>query len=535
MDKKIKLGISSCLLGENVRYDGRHKLDTYLKDKLGRLVEWVPVCPEVECGLSVPREAMHLIRNSGSPRLVTKNSNIDHTDRVLDWAKKKLDQLEKERLCGFVFKNNSPSCGLNSVLSEKSMGIFAREFTGHFKSMPVEDEESLRDGRIMKDFINRIFNFDKQGLYIHIPFCRQKCLYCDFYSVSYAEEQVNSYISIILKQIEELDQNFSSIYIGGGTPSILSPDLLNKLLSGLKKFIKEGTEFTIEVNPESVDEEKLRLFIEKGVNRISIGVQSFDDKKLKSLGRIHDARQAAEAIELSKKAGFKNISVDMIFGVAEENLKAWQAELMKAAGFGVQHISCYSLSYEKDTPLFKMKETRDVVPLDEEISAEMYRHAISYLSGAGFGHYEISNFAKPGFESRHNLNYWDNNSYISLGPSAVSYIDGVRFEYVHDIEEYIDRHEKGVSLIVRREKLSGLKMAKETAGVKIRTGQGIDFDWFKGKTGFDFEDIEKDSLDELFKDNLLEYKIDEATRERTGVRLTEKGFLFSDTVSAAFL
>lgn len=535
MDKKIKLGISSCLLGENVRYDGKNKLDAYIKDKLGRLVEWVPVCPEVECGLSVPREAMHLTGNPGSPRLVTKNSSIDHTDRMLDWAGMKLERLEKENLRGFVFKNNSPSCGLNNVFSEKGTGIFAEQFTGHFKLMPVEDEESLRDGRVMKDFINRIFNFDKQGLYIHVPFCRQKCLYCDFYSCLYDEALADSYVSVILKQIQGLNRKFPTIYIGGGTPGILSPGLLNKLLSGLNKFIKDDTEFTIEVNPESVDEEKLKLFIEKGVNRISIGVQSFDDKKLKSLGRIHNAKQAVEAIELSKKAGFKNINVDMIFGTAGENLDAWQAELAKAAGFGIQHISCYSLSYEKDTPLFKMKERRDVVPLDEEISAEMYMRAMSYLPGAGFSHYEISNFAKPGFECRHNLSYWDNNPYISFGPSAVSYIDGARFEYIHDIEEYIDRHEKGVGLIGGMERLSGQRMAKETAGVKIRTAQGIDFDWFKGKTGFDFEDMEKDALGELFKDNLLEYKIDEATRERTGVRLTKRGFLFSDTVSAAFL
>ena len=375
-----------------------------------------------------------------------------------------------------------------------------------------------------------------QGLYIHIPFCRQKCLYCDFYSVSYAEDLANSYISVILKQLQGLSQDFSSIYIGGGTPSILSLNLLGKLLSGLKRFIRSDMEFTIEVNPESVDSEKLRLFLDKGVNRVSIGVQSFDDKKLKALGRIHSASEALEAIELSKESGFKNISIDMIFGVSGENLKAWQSELDNAIACSCQHISCYSLSYEKDTPLFRMREKKSIIPLDDEAMAEMYKYSMSYLPGAGFEHYEVSNFAKPGFECKHNLNYWDNNSYVGLGPSAVSYTDGLRSENTRNVEEYVDRYEKGVSLVAYSEKLSGIRMAKETAGVKIRVKQGIDYDWFKNKTGFDFEDIiEKSSLHELFKDNLLEYKIDKASRERIGIMLTEKGFLFSDTVSSAFL
>jgi len=533
---KIKLGISSCLLGENVRYDGAHKLDAYLKDKLGKLVEWVPICPETECGFGVPREPMHLIGSPELSRLVTRNSKIDHTDKMLEWAKKKLAQLEKKELRGFIFKSDSPSCGLNSVFSKKGIGIFTKEFTEHFKLMPVEDEVRLRDGAAMKNFIEKIFAFKKHGLYIHIPFCRKKCLYCDFYSVSYNEDIANSYISMILEQIQSLNCKFSSIYIGGGTPSILSPDLLDKLLSGLKESIEENTEFTIEVNPESVDQEKLKLFIEKGVNRISIGVQSFDDKKLKALGRIHNAKQAVEAIKLSKNLGFKNVSIDMIFGVGREDLKTWQAELKKAAGSGTQHISCYSLSYEKDTPFFRMKEKKEVTPIDDEIMAEMYKYTMSYLQGKGFNHYEISNFTKLGFECRHNLNYWDNNSYVGLGPSAVSYIKGVRSENVRDVEEYIDRYEKGVSIITYSENLSGVRMAKETAAVKIRTKQGIDYEWFKNKTGFDFEDIvEKGSLDELFKGRLLEYNIDNTTKERLGIRFTGKGFLFADTVSSVLL
>lgn len=367
-----------------------------------------------------------------------------------------------------------------------------------------------------------------QGLYIHIPFCRQKCLYCDFYSALYAEDLAGSYIQVILKQIQRLDQDFSSIYIGGGTPSILSRGLLNKLLAGLKKFIKKDAEVTIEVNPESVDKEKLKLFLNGGVNRISIGVQSFDDKKLNSLGRIHSAKQAVETIELSRKTSFNNTSIDMIFGVSKEDLKAWEAELEKAAGFDVQHISCYSLSYEKDTPLFIMREKEEIASVDDEVTSEMYQYAMSYLPGKGFNHYEVSSFSKPGFECRHNLNYWDNNSYVGLGPSAVSYIKGVRSENVKDVKEYIGRFNKGVDFVISREELPPVHMAKESASVKIRTKEGIGYDWFKDKTGFDFLELEKSALERLAGQGLIEYN-------KKNVRLTDKGFLFSDTVSSVLL
>lgn len=366
------------------------------------------------------------------------------------------------------------------------------------------------------------------SLYIHVPFCRQKCLYCDFYSAGYSEGIASSYIAVILKQLEGLNQKFSSIYIGGGTPSALSIDLLDKLLAGLRGLLKNNIEFTIEANPESLNEEKLRLFIDRGVNRISIGIQSFDDKKLKALGRIHSAGQGEEAIKLSKKSGLKNISIDMMFGVGGEDLKAWQVELEKAAGFGGQHISCYSLSYEKDTPLFRMREKKHIMPLDDEVLAQMYGYAMSYLPRMGFEHYEVSNFSKPGFECRHNLNYWDNKSYVGLGPSAVSYIQGVRSENVQGVEEYIDRHEKGAGLIIDEEKLSGLRMAKETAALKIRTRHGIDYEWFKNKTGFDFLKIEKEALEGLDGQDLIEPNFRRAC-------LSEKGFLFADTVSSTFL
>jgi len=344
----------------------------------------------------------------------------------------------------------------------------------------------------------------------------------------YAEDLAGPYVGIILKQVQNLGQDFSSIYIGGGTPSVLSSELLKKLLTGLKKFIKKGAEFTIEVNPESSDKEKLKLFFDGGVNRVSIGAQSFDDKKLNSLGRIHNAKQAVEAIEFSKETGFNNISIDMMFGASGEGLKSWEAELEKAAGFDIQHISCYSLSYEKDTPLFLMREKKMLASIDDEVVASMYRYAMSYLHEEGFNHYEVSSFSKPGFECAHNLNYWDNSSYIGLGPSAVSYIEGIRSENVRDVKEYISRVNKGVDFAISREKLPPLQMAKETASVKIRTKEGVDYDWFKDKTGFNFLELERSALEGLAGQGLIEYN-------KKNIRLTDKGFLFSDTVSSALL
>jgi len=362
------------------------------------------------------------------------------------------------------------------------------------------------------------------GLYIHIPFCRRKCLYCNFYSIPYDYGPASRFIPSILKQIEKLDMEFSSVYIGGGTPSILDTDLLDRFLNGLKGIIKQGVESTVEVNPDSLDYDRLRLFLDNGINRISIGVQSFDDRKLKLLGRLHEARQSEKAIELSKSAGFKNISIDMIFGVNSESLKSWQTDIEKAAGFDISHISCYSLSYEKGTPIYNMKDTC----LDEEILAEMYRHAMAYLPAKGFEHYEVSNFARPGFECAHNLNYWDNNFYYGIGPSAVSYINGIRSENISDVNEYIKRHENGMDLTISREKLASMEKARETASLKIRTRDGIGYSWFKNKTDLDFKEIEKGALAELIEGGLIECNNKKA-------RLTEKGFLFSDTVSAGFL
>lgn len=308
---------------------------------------------------------------------------------------------------------------------------------------------------------------------------------------------------------------------------------MSKLLKSLQKCLKQDTEFTIEANPESLDEDKVKLFLDSGINRLSIGAQSFRDKKLRMLGRIHDSRKAKEAVWLASKRGFKNIGIDLIFGVWEENIEAWKKEIEEAVKLPLTHISSYSLTYEKSTPLFEAVKNGSVKPLADDLAAGMYEAAIEGLAVRGFGQYEVSNFAKAGYECRHNLNYWNNNSYMGLGASAVSYIDGVREANIRDVGEYIRRMEMKKTPVVSSEKLSPVRRAKETAAVKIRTRDGIDFAWFKEKTGFDFQELEKRAIPKLIENGLLKYRKENGIL--TGVHLKRKGLLLCDMVSSEFL
>jgi len=344
---------------------------------------------------------------------------------------------------------------------------------------------------------------------------------------------VSSYIDILVKQIEGIKFSPSTIYIGGGTPSALDMKPLTKLFKALQVYAKDTREFTVEANPESLDINKIKLFIDSGVNRLSIGVQSLKDDKLKKLGRIHNAARAIDAVTLASKNGFKNIGIDLMFGLWGEKIDSWQKELKAAARLPINHLSCYELTYEKNTPLFDALKNKSIEPLEDEEVAAMYEMLIDELGLAGIKQYEVSNFAKEGFECRHNMNYWENNEYLGLGPSAVSYIEGRRSKNISDISEYVKRFNRGESIVESVEELSPVRRAKETAAVKIRTREGIKFEWFKTKTGFDFLELEKKALKDMIEKELIKY-IKEGN-DVLGVVLKRKGFLFCDTVSSAFL
>jgi oxygen-independent coproporphyrinogen-3 oxidase len=371
------------------------------------------------------------------------------------------------------------------------------------------------------------------SLYLHIPFCRKKCIYCDFYSIEYRSDIASSYIDILCKQINKLDSDFSTIYIGGGTPTVLEISLWKKLFRSLARFYRSRVEFTIEANPESLCRDKIKLFLDEGVNRISIGVQSLYEDKLQKLTRIHSAQEGEEKVLLAKREGFKNINIDLIFGVWDEELSSWRKELRKVVSMPITHISAYSLTVEEKTPLFKKLKEGNLPPLNEEVIAQMYEFNLDYLPWKGFLQYEVSNFSKRGYQCQHNLNYWHNNSYVGLGPSAVSYLEGVRKKNVSDCGEYIKRAKRNEVPFDYQEKLKPLQKAKETAAVKIRCKEGIDFQEFKSKTGYDFLRVARNDIKDFIKQGILRYK--KKRGKIKGLCLTKKGFLFSDTVSSAFL
>lgn len=367
------------------------------------------------------------------------------------------------------------------------------------------------------------------SLYIHIPFCKSKCAYCDFYSIISSGEIISDYIGVLVTEIKNIKHKFSTIYIGGGTPTVLESTLLERLLKAISYLVDKDTEFSFEANPESLDEEKLKLLKFWGVNRLSIGVQSFSDEKLKKLNRLHTAEEAQSAIIKAYQCGFDNISIDLIFGVWGETFSDWQSELQKVSSFPVVHISLYMLTYEKNTPLFSLLKKKLVKPLCDEEVSRMYKYNSYFLRKIGFNHYEVSNFARGDKFCRHNLNYWRNGSYLGLGAGAVSYLEGVRRKNIADVGDYIQRAKKRESFYCWQERLSFRRHAQETLALGMRTSKGINFKYFFKKTGFDALSLKGYQIKELKKYKLISYK--RYKGKIYGVKPTLKGYLFSDTIA----
>lgn len=334
---------------------------------------------------------------------------------------------------------------------------------------------------------NSKFGSDGAGLYVHVPFCRTKCRYCAFYSVPVAKYDVAAVISAMLAELEryELDKDIKNLYIGGGSPSCLPHELLLQLANQMMLRCPSAEEFTVEVNPGQVNETLLSKLRKAGVNRLSIGAQSFIQQELDFLGRTHTTGSIHDSVRLAKSAGFDNISLDLIFAVPASTLKTWKHSLQSAIELDVRHISAYALSYEKGTPLQEMVSKGLVTPTDEDIDRLMYETAIDELERAGFQQYEISNFAKDGFQCRHNLNCWANGPYIGIGPAAASYVNGSRCANYPDIGKYVEAIENGRSAVAETETLTALERACETAVLNLRRRSGIDLAEFQTRTGFD--------------------------------------------------
>ncbi len=310
------------------------------------------------------------------------------------------------------------------------------------------------------------------GLYIHIPFCRQKCRYCDFASFAGAEDLINGYLSALEKEASfYLSFSADTLYIGGGTPSLLSSLQLEKLCGLVtQRFAPLGTfqESTLEANPESLTKEKLRLLKDAGLNRLSLGLQSFDDGVLKRIGRVHDVKTFLSAYGAAREEGFDNISVDLIAGLPGQTKEMFLQGLKKLTDLKPEHISVYGLQVEEGTPFYK-----EGVQADEDLLRAELEETHRLLQAAGYVHYEISNFALPGRESRHNLNYWQNGEYLGLGSAAASYLNGVRRSNVPDVREYLRRIVAGENPAEFAEKLTGKAKEGEAVMLGLRMLGGV--------------------------------------------------------------
>ena len=346
------------------------------------------------------------------------------------------------------------------------------------------------------------------GLYVHIPFCEAKCSYCGFYSEPIKNHDSDRLVSAIIAELKKRCQEpffpFQTVYIGGGSPSCLPRELLLRLVGEITSKFPNSQEFTVEINPRQVDKDILSQLCARGGNRLSIGAQSFNAGELAFLGRRHSVADIGSAVASAKQADFENIGLDLIFAIPGSSLESWKQSLHSAIELGVQHISAYALTYEEGTPLQKAAASGEVKKVDEETDRTMYETAIDMLERAGFKQYEISNFAKPGFECKHNLNYWANRSYIGVGPAAGSYWQSKRILSVADIEQYIEAIEQGADAAVESEIPDKIQVACETAVLNLRRIRGIDLKEFKSRTGFDATELFAEPIGKYRKLGLIE-------------------------------
>lgn len=320
------------------------------------------------------------------------------------------------------------------------------------------------------------------GLYIHIPFCESKCIYCDFYSMSNNNHLIDKYIDTllveaVLRKNELNSETLTTIYLGGGTPSLLSITQLSKLVNGLKKVFdfSDVEEFTVEVNPDDVTADYIQQAKTLGINRVSMGVQSFNDEDLRFINRRHTAKQATDAIHIIKKAGIDNISIDLIYGIPGQNIEKWKNNVDTAISLSVQHISAYTLMYEEGTRLSVMRSLGKITEVDDDVVAAMYDYLVVQLKSNGYTHYEISNFALPGFHSRHNSSYWNLTPYLGLGVAAHSFDGTVRRYNPSNLKKYLDALGEG-NLCVEVEKITKAEKYDEYVMLRLRTADGIDAD-----------------------------------------------------------
>jgi oxygen-independent coproporphyrinogen-3 oxidase len=400
-----------------------------------------------------------------------------------------------------------------------------------------------------------------ESLYIHVPFCAQKCAYCAFYSEPSSGDLINRYVAALIRELELVanDLKPKTIFFGGGTPSLLNLRQWEQILRALERLNLLGAEeFTVECNPATVSPDKAKRLRDLGVNRISMGVQSLDEPLLERLGRIHTREMVFKSFDILRRAGFDNLNLDLMFAIPGQTLEIWRATLAEALALGSEHLSTYEVIYEDDTPLFAQLQAGEF-DVDENLACAMYEQLIEQARAAGFQQYEVANFARglrskestvqspqsapgadpavdgglstgdiPALACRHNVNYWRGGSFYGLGPSATSYVRGLRTKNWSNTQLYCEQLEKGMRAIESREELPPLKRAGETAAFGLRMNAGWPFAEFRRATHFDLRDEWPAEMNQLVERGW-------ASRDAQQFRLTPQGLRFADSAAELFL
>ena len=376
-------------------------------------------------------------------------------------------------------------------------------------------------------------NMNDIGLYIHIPFCKRKCYYCDFISYCNKDSLIDEYIKYLNYEITDVGDGIkkalgkkyseiSTIYIGGGTPSYIDSKHIISIIDSIKNITKLDTqEITIEINPGTATRQKIEDYKNAGINRLSIGMQETNDMLLNQIGRIHSYKEFENTYKLAREVGFKNINVDIMIGLPNQTIENVERTIKKVIAFKPEHISVYSLIVEEDTPIEKMIMNKTLTLPDEETERKMYWTVKEELEKNGYKHYEISNYAIPGFESKHNSNCWNQKEYFGFGVAAHSYTDGARYSNINSIEEYIENYKQGKqeNNFIFHEKQDKFSQMKEYVMLGLRKIDGVEIQKFKEKFGIELYKIFKQEIEKLEKQELILCDNEKIKLSRKGIDL----------------
>jgi len=382
--------------------------------------------------------------------------------------------------------------------------------------------------------ISNYSNMPTAALYIHIPFCEKRCIYCDFYTVAGVESRIPDYIAALKKEIAMRSreifwqrQRFATIFLGGGTPSLLSPQQIAEILDAVFSsfHFEKSAEITLEANPGTITIEQIAQYRSAGINRLSFGIQSLHADELEMLDRIHSPQQAIDAVTMARQAGFDNINMDFIFALPQQTIKRWQENLEQAIALQPTHISAYNLTIEPGTPLDLKIRKGEMQPLSEEEEREFYQLTIDFLERHDYRQYEVSNFAKPGFEARHNIKYWDGSSYLGLGASAHSYDGNRRFWNVANLRKYLEALATDRLPEDDSEQLTQQQKMFEVMFLGLRQRRGVDLSAFANQFRQSFDETFNGVAQELEKEGLL-------IQQDRYLRLSQEGLFLCDEVCA---